>query len=91
MKIDPHAALLAAQNLRTQDPSPKGRQAAASFFAELQKSSGTGQRAASMQASTNADTATAQTKSSSTLREAPMRKAEPTGPVPPGSLLNILV
>jgi len=98
MKIDPHAALLAAQNLRTQDASARGRQASANFFAELQKANTGQQQQASVQANANTNANVSSDAKTNTLRgaeapmrEAPMRTMDPTRPMPPGSLLNILV
>ncbi len=96
MKIDPHAALLAAQNLRTGDASARGREASASFFAELKKA---GNQTANLRETSPQATRTKATKPAATgqsvqvnlLREAPLRQIDPAKPTPPGSLLNILV
>ncbi|VAV92195.1 hypothetical protein MNBD_ALPHA06-1138 [hydrothermal vent metagenome] len=96
MKIDPHASLLAAQNLRTGDATARGRQASANFFAELKKTSTQTQsvrtNTAKLAESKTQNTATApQNVSKNLLREAPLRQIDPAKPMPPGSLLNILV
>jgi hypothetical protein len=95
MKIDPHASLLAAQNLRTGDATARGRQASANFFAELKK---TGVSAQSRQAQKTDTLAAAKQQperpslsSQVHLREAPLRTSKPDQPLAPGSLLNILV
>ncbi|MBL4617830.1 MAG: hypothetical protein JKY46_09040 [Robiginitomaculum sp.] len=87
MKIDPHAALLAAQNLRTGDAAARGRQASVKFFAELKKASST-----TTQDPVTANNNPAPTSvSQSHLREAPLRHVDTRNPLPPGSLLNIIV
>jgi len=92
MKIDPHAALLAAQSLRTGDASARGRQASALFFAELNKAQGT---TIPPQTKTHAAASTQNfetpTQTNKIIREAPLRAIDPSQPTPPGSLLNILV
>jgi len=87
MKIDPHAALLAAQNLRTGDASARGRQASANFFAELKKASATTMQATN----TVTENTVAAPMTQTHLREAPLRHVNTAKPLPPGSLLNIIV
>ncbi len=103
MKIDPHAALLAAQNLRTSEVSARGRSASANFFAELRKAEPGNiparpaqvdkQTASSVKSETAKPEMAAKASQSGfvPVREAPMRGLDPARPLPPGSLLNILV
>lgn len=96
MKIDPHASLLAAQNLRTGDATARGRQASANFFAELKKTGTQAQdvrttAAKSAKPQTQNTQPAQQTVSTNLLREAPLRQIDPAKPMAPGSLLNILV
>jgi len=95
MKIDPHASLLAAQNLRTGDAAARGRQASANFFATLKEvNTGTGAvhtPKAAVQTASVDQGAQRQASPVNRLREAPLRPADPANPLPPGSLLNILV
>ncbi|PHR62007.1 MAG: hypothetical protein COA47_05090 [Robiginitomaculum sp.] len=99
MKIDPHAALLAAQNLRTSELSARGRSASANFFAELRKAEqgNTAGRTAQVASSVKTETVKPEIVANVSrsdfvpVREAPMRGLVPARPLPPGSLLNILV
>jgi hypothetical protein len=87
MKIDPHAALLAAQNLRTNDATARGRQASANFFAELKKAGA----AVTQTPMSTSDNRPITSVSQNHLREAPLRHVDANKPLPPGSLLNIIV
>ncbi len=95
MKIDPHASLLAAQNLRTSDASARGRQASANFFAELKKSNPSAQHIRQSQAKEASATKQSDAQQSAgptrIMREAPLRGVDPAQPLAPGSLLNIVV
>ncbi|MBL4596869.1 MAG: hypothetical protein JKX99_09875 [Robiginitomaculum sp.] len=91
MKIDPHAALLAAQSLRTGDATARGRQASAQFFAELNKAQGTTTPPPAKTRPIRTQNFEAPTQTNKIIREAPLRAIDPSRPTPPGSLLNILV
>lgn len=94
MKIDPHAALLAAQNLRTLDTTARGRQASANFFAELKKAGNSPNLSSEVKTANSSATNSTSTNAPAAnlpLPEAPLRSLGPSQTPPPGSLLNILV
>jgi hypothetical protein len=91
MKVTGQSSLIAAQQLGLQRTNAEAKAASAAFFSELKK--------AAPAASTKAATPTAPTQTQSAqpvtptmpMREAPLRAAQSGAPLPPGSLLNILV
>ncbi len=87
MKITEQSSLIAAQQLGIQRTHTEAKAASAAFFAELKKSA----PAAGSNAIAPQSSPTVQTSLSVPSREAPLRISQPGAPLPPGSLLNIVV
>ncbi|MDQ7020193.1 MAG: hypothetical protein Q9M33_13655 [Robiginitomaculum sp.] len=91
MKVTGQSSLIAAQQLGVQRSNADAKAASAAFFAELRKT------APAASANTTAPTAATSTQSATAvaptmpMREAPLRAAQSGAPLPPGSLLNIVV
>jgi hypothetical protein len=90
MKVTGQSSLIAAQQLGVQRSNTEAKAASAAFFAELRKAT----PAASAPATPAAPTQSApapQINKLASLREAPLRTTNTAAPLPPGSLLNIVV
>jgi hypothetical protein len=87
MKVTGQSSLIAAQQMGLQRTSAEAKTASAAFFAELKKST----PAASAPAPTTENAQEPQINKISSMREAPMRGVQTGAPLPPGSLLNIVV
>jgi len=91
MKVTGQSSLIAAQQMGVQRTNAEAKAASAAFFSELRKAAPTASAKVAM------PTAPTQTQSApavaptAPMREAPLRAAQGGAPLPPGSLLNIVV
>jgi hypothetical protein len=90
MKVTGQSSLIAAQQMGLQRTSAEAKAASAAFFAELRKSTPAAS-APSAPAPTTENAPAPQINKISSMREAPMRGVQAGAPLPPGSLLNIVV
>ncbi len=91
MKVTGQSSLIAAQQLGVQRTNTEAKAASAAFFAELRKAAPTAATPARPSTAAPVQTnTTTQVNAISTMREAPLRSTASV-PLPPGSLLNIVV
>ncbi|PHS26098.1 MAG: hypothetical protein COA85_06275 [Robiginitomaculum sp.] len=91
MKVTGQSSLIAAQQLGVQRTNAEAKAASAAFFSELKKAAPTARTNATVPVS-SPQTSTAQSVThAAPMREAPLRATAAGTPLPPGSLLNIIV
>jgi len=90
MKVTGQSSLIAAQQLGVQRSNAEAKAASAAFFSELKKAAPAAS-APIPPAEAGKSAPAPQINKLASLREAPLRTTKPAAPLPPGSLLNIVV
>ncbi len=91
MKVTGQSSLIAAQQLGVQRSNADAKAASAAFFAELRKSAPAATTNTAVSPPTTPTQSATAVAPTTPMREAPLRAAQGGAPLPPGSLLNIVV